>query len=343
MVSSRDKTVTPEKTEVPLVADTLWSDVSEYQVPVTDKYPYQVLCIRSNDGTYYDKKFAGNYGWSCHALDSGRLRALIIYMVYRPNWQQTLDTTKAMVGVPHPHTAFMIDVESWGGQITGDNSDHINRLFWGLADWVGSTTRVIGYGNVGDLDTLWPTKPAGVRLIVAAYGSNPNYSGKLGHQFTNGIIDALEVPPFGHADVNSADGYDIDSFCAAIGISNKPIITASGEDMTWRLERTPLPAGRTLEDWPDANWPAIEDTIALPGPAGGWRGRILMHPVFGLRGAWIQEAWWGPAGGGIVFPNQGLAVGQFQSHVWEAPANSRFLVIRYAAPAGGSVGVETEH
>jgi hypothetical protein len=295
------------------VADILWSSVSEYQVPVTDKYPYQVLCIRSNDGTHRDMKFAGNYKWACRALDSGRLRALIIYLVYRPNWQQTLDTTKAMVGVPHPRTAFMIDVESREGQTTGDHSDHINRLFWGLAAWTGSPARVIGYGNVGDLNTLWPTKPAGVRMIVAAYGSNPSYPGKLGHQSTNGIIDALEVPPFGFADVNSADGYDIGSFCAAIGIHSTPVIAVPGEGMVWRLERTPLPAGNQLGDRPDASWPAIEKIIALPGPVDGWHGRILTYPVFGFGGAWIQEARWGPSGESLVPPDEGLAVGQFQS------------------------------
>lgn len=73
-----------------------------------------------------------------------------------------------------------------------------------------------------------PTKPAGVRLVVAAYGSNPGYPGTLGHQFTNGVIDALEIPPFGFADVNSADGYDIDLFCTAIGIGPKPIIDRIG-------------------------------------------------------------------------------------------------------------------
>lgn len=201
--------------------DVLWSDVSEHQVPVDDSYPFEALAIRSNDGTYKDKDFPTNYAWATTALDSGRLCALIIYMVYRPNWQQTLDATKAIVGTPHPQTAFMIDVESWDGQITGDNSDGINRLYWGLADWLGDPARVIGYGNTGDLNTLWPTKPDGLRLIVAGYGTNPNYPGKLGHQFTDGQVGGpLLVPPFGAADVNSADGYDLSSFCAALGLGD---------------------------------------------------------------------------------------------------------------------------
>ena len=114
----------------------------------------------------------------------------------------------------------MIDVESWGGQIRGDQSGGINSLYAGTGGWLGDARRVIGYGNIGDLNGLWPHKPTGIRLIVAAYGSNPDYPGKLGHQFTDGATaDHLFVPPFGFADVNSADGYDIDAFCAAIGLS----------------------------------------------------------------------------------------------------------------------------
>jgi len=100
---------------------------------------------------------------------------------------------------------------------------------------------------------------AGVRLVVAA----------------NGVIDALEVTPFGFADVNSADGYDIDLFRAATGIGPKPITIAPGEDMAWKLERTPLPAGSNLGNQPDASWPATEDTITPPGPAGTVAGMAV--------------------------------------------------------------------
>ncbi len=215
------------------MGDILWSDVSEWQVPVDDSYPYPVLAIRSNDGTYRDHDFARNYEWACRAMDSGRLAALIIYLVYRENWQQTLDTLKDVVGQPHPGTVFMIDVESWGGQIGGDQSDGINRLYWGIADWLGTAQldaprRVIGYGNANDLNTMWPNRPDHCPLIVAAYGANPDYPGKLGHQFTDGVYGgALDVPPFGYADVNSADGYDIDSFKSALGLGG--FVAAEGE------------------------------------------------------------------------------------------------------------------
>lgn len=203
--------------------DTLWSDVSEWQCPVNDSYPYPVLAIRSNDGTYRDRDFTTNHTWARGALDSGRLKALLVYLVYRPNWADELGTLRDVVGTPHPRCAVMIDVESWGGQIRGDQSGPINALYLGVGSWLGDARRVIGYGNVSDLNSLWPHKPPGIRLVIAAYGSNPDYPGKLGHQFTDGATaDHLYVPPFGYADVNAADGYDIDAFCAAIGLGGGP-------------------------------------------------------------------------------------------------------------------------
>ena len=215
----------------PYLRDVLWTDVSEFQTEVTDAYPYKALCIRANDGTYRDHHFMDNYAWALRALATGRIRLLMIYMVYRENWQQTLDTTKSLVGTPHRRSAYMMDVESWSGQITGNHSVKINSLYRGLADWVGSPKRILGYGNVGDLNALWPNKPPGMHIIEAAYGSNPDYPGKIGHQFTDGQTrDRINVPPFGYADVNSADGLDIDDLCAALGIEPDPV-AALGDDM----------------------------------------------------------------------------------------------------------------
>ncbi len=122
------------------------------------------------------------------------------------------------------------------------------------------------------------------------------------------------------------------------------------DDMAWDLERTPLKAGHKLGDQPDASWPAVEDTIATPGPAGGWRGRILPWLVFGFGGGFVQEAWWGVSDGTqrpvavhLVRPGAGQWFPAFwPPPQWEAPVNARFLVVRYAAPAGGSVSFECQ-
>ena len=214
--------------------DTLYADVSEWQNPVDDRYPYRVLCIRSNDGTHRDEKWAANYAWAKKACDDGRLAFFIVYFVWRPNWREAVATHRDLVGEPHPKMVTMLDVESWSGQIRGDQSDGINAAFDQLADWLGDRRRVIGYGNVGDLNALWPRKPAGVRLVVAGYGSNPPYPGKIAHQYTDGqgYGGGLPegAPPFGNCDMNSADGYTATQFATALGIQTGAPGTATTDE-----------------------------------------------------------------------------------------------------------------
>ncbi len=209
------------------VTDTLFADVSYYQPPVDDSYTnagYRVLSIRANDGTFRDPNFAANHDWCVRAVDDGRLVFFIVYCYWRPNWDETGDTLIDMVtaaGGPQRRMVVMIDVES-GGNPGGDQSDGINRLYWKFADWIGDRRRVIGYGDVGDLNRMWPVKPDGIRLIIAAYGSNPDYPGKVAHQYTDGqgYGGGLPegAPPFGNCDMNSADGLSVEAFARACGL-----------------------------------------------------------------------------------------------------------------------------
>ncbi len=205
-------------------AGTIYADVSEWQAPVDDRYPHRVLCIRSNDGDHRDENWDTNYSWCTRRCDAGELDFFIVYFVWRRNWRQTVDTLMDMVGRPHPRMSVMIDVEGWGGLITGDRSDGINRAYWAIADWLADRRRVLGYGNVGDLNRLWPVKPAGIRLVIAAYGTTPVYPGTVAHQYTddkgygNGTTLPNGAPPFGNCDMNSADGLNPLQFAAACGI-----------------------------------------------------------------------------------------------------------------------------
>lgn len=208
-----------------------WADVSEWQTGVTDAYPHRLICIRSNDGTYTDRKWANNYGWCIRQTDAGALDAFLVYMVYRQNWQQTLATFKAQVGNPHPKMVAMVDVESWGGQIAGNQSAGINALIDGLAAFLGDRRRVIAYGNRGDLDNLWPSKPADTRLIVAGYSATkPSYRNMIGWQYTDGqgygpVGWPQGAAPFGNCDMNYTDLSTTD-FAAACGITTGGIMAA---------------------------------------------------------------------------------------------------------------------
>lgn len=213
--------------------DTLFADVSEWQVGVNDSYPYRVISIRANDGTHRDVKWANNYGWCKRATDRGDLDFFIVYFVWRPNWQAAVSTLKDLVGTPHPRMVVMMDIESWEGQIRGNQSDGINRAFWDIANWLGDPRRVIGYANQSDFDNLWPQRPEGLRMVGAGYGVQTRLAGQIVHQYTNGEGYGRGLPegcaPFGKCDMNSADGLDSVAFAQACGIFIRPQVNAIDE------------------------------------------------------------------------------------------------------------------
>ncbi|AVP71347.1 glycoside hydrolase family 25 domain-containing protein [Prescottella equi] len=223
------------------MADTLWADVSEWQRPVDDSYPYDVLCIRASDGTYRDKNWRKNYDWACRALDSGRLKALIVYFVWRPNWQATVDTVKDMLGAPRAGVSVMLDIETWGGQISGDQSDGINRAYWAFADWFGDKRRVCAYLNPNDAH-IWRTRPEGLRYVVPSYGALPRFgpglddvrTGMFAHQYTDGQGFGGGLPegaaPFGNCDMNAANGLDSNQVRELLGLNPAPIPAPQEDD-----------------------------------------------------------------------------------------------------------------
>lgn len=246
------------------VADTLFADVSEYQVPVNDSYPYQVLSIRISDGTYRDHNFSRNYAWMRSAIDSGRMTFGIVYTYVRPNWQANADTVRAMIdaeGGLHPRVALMLDVES-GGNPPGDGSGWINHVYWNLADYAGSAARIIGYANAYDFFNMWRVRPPGLRVVAAGYGSNPNLPGQVAHQYTDGNSYSPNLPqgapPFGRCDMNSADGLTPQQFAAAFGIATSEgwLMALSDDEQTELLTKV-----RDIWDQlrgPDgAGWPQL--------------------------------------------------------------------------------------
>ena len=213
------------------MTDTIFADVSEFQVPVDNSYPYPVLSIRSNDGTYRDHVFAQNYQWCVKACDSGRLACFIVYFYWRVG-SGDVDTHIAMVtaqGGPHPKMVTMIDLES-GGNPGGDQSWELNTEYNRLASWLGSEQRVIGYANLSDERTMWQAKPSHLDWILAGYGANPYDPSlvKLAHQYTDGAIPTgglpLGAPPFGNCDMNSADGLSPEQFAAVCGVGSTLLI-----------------------------------------------------------------------------------------------------------------------
>jgi hypothetical protein len=219
------------------VTDTLFADVSEFQSPVTDAYlqaGYQVLSIRSNDGTYQDHKFAANYQWCVNAVEAGQLKFFMVYYYWRPGGTGC-NTHMQMVnaqGGPHPKMVSMIDVES-GGNGSGDVSGQLNSEYAQLGQWLGDQNRVIGYANTGDYYAMWPSPPAGLKIIAAGYGANPRLTNQIAHQYTDGNGfggGALPegAPPWSNCDMNSADGLSVDAFANLLGVGGAPAPTPPG-------------------------------------------------------------------------------------------------------------------
>lgn len=216
------------------MTDTLFADVSEWQRPLDNSYPYPVLSIRSNDGTYRDRHFARNWDTARRMLDSGKLRALIVYaVVYPSTWQSSLQTHIDMQGENRPDVVTMCDAESWGGKIRGDQSDGFNRFVWGASDWRGThiegrPRRVCGYLNTND-QHIWQTRPP-IGWIVPSYGRAPRFelrtadlrAAMIAHQYTDGGGWGHGLPegcpPFGPCDMNAANGRDPEQLRAALGI-----------------------------------------------------------------------------------------------------------------------------
>lgn len=202
------------------VSDSLFADVSYFQAPVDDSYPYRVLSIRSNDGTFRDANFAHNYQWCVNACDSGRLAFFIVYYYWRPGYTGII-THMNMVGTPHPKMVTMIDLES-GGNPSGSQMGELDDEYNQLAAWLGNPLRVISYANSSDYYNMWPGDPSGLRWVGAGYPTNPNLPNQIAHQYTDGVIDAgglpMGAPPFGNCDMNSADGLTPEQFAAACGV-----------------------------------------------------------------------------------------------------------------------------
>jgi hypothetical protein len=241
-----------------------------------------------------------------------------------------------MVGTPpHPKVVAMIDVESWGGQIQGNQSDAINRLHARLAGWLGDPRRVIGYGNRGDLVSLWPTRPPGVALVVAAYGGPiPTYPGMIAHQHGDDVV----CDPFGPCDGNTAYDHDVQSLTTALGLSGGARAGISEEDDD--LDNIPIRGkGRIVLGCPTGDLSANKRLA--------WLSAVVLD--LGNTPAWVQVYAQGSAAGvgDWRWTEKDLAAhpDNYLPRAWkDVPANTSHLIVSWdvsAAPDGGVLCLET--
>lgn len=276
--------------------NTLFADVSEFQVAVNDLYPHRFFSFRANDGTYRDANFHANLAWAKHAADSGRIDGFIVYFVFEDDWRDAVQTFIDQIGKPHPRMAVMIDVESWQGKIAGDHSAEINACRRQLIKWLRANAgplgwgriyarlrrRVIGYGNASDLVSLWPSR-GDARVVLANYSANPDFPGKIAHQFSS----TYNTPPFGACDINSADGMTPAQFADALGlggnlpVNKKPRPAKKPKPRTHRATYT-VRAGDTFASIAHAHHVSLAALVAanpkVKNPSRIYPGDVIQLP-----------------------------------------------------------------
>lgn len=179
-------------------------DISKYQNPLDGTYPRPAIIFRVNDGTLIDTNAHKNLA-TCVA---SKMDWFAGYCVYRPGIDAA-GTLIKQVGKRPVRMLAMLDVETWGGEITGDHHAEINAQIAKLAKWAGAK-RTILYGNLYDLAALDPIAPKNVHYIIAGYSASlPSHPRMIGWQYTDGETKwavPLHYPrstkPFGACDHN---------------------------------------------------------------------------------------------------------------------------------------------
>lgn len=184
-------------------------DVSYFQPKVTNALTRKWLIFRLCDGDFLDPNAAANAAWCRESKAATRIYGWMTYVVWRPGKNAAilkyLDAFGRLDEVE-------IDVESWPNKsgnptITGDHSEEINELADAIAARVGKAKTWI-YGNLGDLDSLAPSRRPWLNVDVAAYRDTAptGVANMRGWQYTNGQVRSgsrpLSSAPFGACDHN---------------------------------------------------------------------------------------------------------------------------------------------
>ena len=198
-----DAGLADRKPVVPSDGGTFWADVSQYQgKPVDSSYPYGVLSFRTNSGDQTDTLAAINAASALAALESGGSDLIIPYYFFRPG-QENCDLHREILEAAglwlHDGVVSMVDVESAGGEITGDQSVEVNDEINRMRGWYGNQRRVCGYWNPNADASLWLHRPYALELIIPQYNGRPgDLSGvqdnlarreAFAHQYTDAATD----------------------------------------------------------------------------------------------------------------------------------------------------------
>jgi hypothetical protein len=243
------------------MADTVACDVSYFQPVVDDTYPHRWLIFRCCDGNFADPNCDTNARWAVNAVKAGRMDGWTAYVVWRPGLNANV--LAHVKGLPAGGYV-MVDVESWGGQISGNHSTEINVLVRALQQL--RPGRVWVYGNRGDLASIYPNRGT-IPVVVASYGgSKPtDVANMIGWQYTDGThaVAGLRssTPPFGACDHNvlyltaehteSGSSIQLGSFLMALSDKEQAEVLLAARQWNKRFAKFDLLSAAIL-GWPAA-------------------------------------------------------------------------------------------
>lgn len=211
-----------------------WDDLSEFNDGLWSTYPWPVVAIRSNDGTYRDKHFHQNLAVAKHLADTNHVAFFTVYFVYETNWKASADTFLSQIGVPHVKMTVEIDLEHWAPPhpvISGDQSKNINacrtyivkRLRRQLRTRVSTRLRrvftpirrrVTGYANQPDFTTLWVHRPRKMWTHLANYNGPATFPMMYAQQVTSSFPE----PGHGTVDHNIARNITPQQLARKLGV-----------------------------------------------------------------------------------------------------------------------------
>lgn len=189
---------------------TIYPDTSEWQVAVDDSFNREFFMFRiSNESGRIDFKVNQNLGWSKTRRASGKIKQFGGYVIPCVVPNSTNLSNLDAVGFPKD-AVVMIDLESWGGLVSGNHTSDLNALATSLRARQGGRADLVWlYANRGDFGSLYPgPRLPWLGLVVAGYQSQqPSMTNMIAWQYTNGTENYTSwpsaTPPFGNCDHNA--------------------------------------------------------------------------------------------------------------------------------------------
>lgn len=263
------------------MADTFFTDTSEFQAPYDRTYPWPIASFRFDTGYRLDNIAATNWARLSAMLGAGQLRIAIAYCVHIDGAEDAiLARMRSLFGrtCPSNRLVLMVDMES-GADFAGpgDHTTGANYLLGQLAAYTGSRDRVLAYANRYDYQNNWPGCPPWVKRVTASYGQQD--PGSYAWQYTGG----------GSGD-NPPQSYPRQSTPFAGNVDHNVIHRSIGEiERDFAVTTTPPPKV-AMGIYPGAVWRG--NCANNSGPRGGPAHGLILHvndgPDISLWG-WVNQ------------------------------------------------------